>query len=458
MPSTALRHRRTLSAVALAAVMMVLAPSRTAVAHEVPANVAVQAYIRPAGSTLTVLVRVPLESMRDVDFPLRGPGYLELEGLGPFLNEAAGLWIADYLRFYEDDVSLAGAQLRAARVSLPSNRSFRSYEEALDHVTGPPLPPSTEIVWNQALLDVLFEVPITSESARFATEPALAHLGVETVSVLHFLPPGGGERVFQYRGNPGLVHLDPRWHQAALRFVWQGVLHILGGLDHLLFVLCLVIPFRRLGRLVPIVTAFTVAHSITLVASALGVVPTGLWFPPLVETLIAMSIVYMALENILGARLHRRWVVAFAFGLVHGFGFAFVLGESLQFAGSHLLTSLLSFNLGVELGQIAVLVVAIPLLELAFRKGVAERMGIVILSALIAHSGWHWMTDRGSQLLQYRISRPPLNAELLAALLQYALLAAICAGAAWGLAGLFARLPGGRGNTNADQALDPHVT
>src|SRR6185295_10431194 len=215
-------------------------------------------------------------------------------------------------------------------------------------------------------------------------------------TVLHFVPPNGAERVFEYLGDPGLVRLDPRWHQAALRFVALGFQHILDGLDHLLFVFCLVIPFRRLRPLIAIVTAFTVAHSITLIASAQGMAPDALWFPPLIETLIALSIVYMAFENIVGPKIKRRWMIAFGFGLVHGFGFSFILRESLQFAGVHLLTSLLAFNVGVELGQIAVLLVAVPLLSLLFRYVVAERVGTILLSALIAHSAWHWMTERAS--------------------------------------------------------------
>ena len=96
-----------------------------------------------------------------------------------------------------------------------------------------------------------------------------------------------------------------------------------------------------------------------------------------------MSIVYMALENIVGARLERRWLIAFAFGLVHGFGFSFALRDQLQFAGSHLVTSLLSFNVGVELGQILVLAVSVPALALLFRRAVPERMGTIILSVLV---------------------------------------------------------------------------
>src|SRR5262249_801959 len=144
--------------------------------------------------------------------------------------------------------------------------------------------------------------------------------------------------------------------------------------------------------------------SITLIASAVGWAPTGLWFPPLIETLIALSIVYMAFENIVGARLERRWLIAFGFGVVHGFGFLFILRESLQFARSHLATSLVSFNLGVELGQVAVLAVAMPALAFFYRFVVAEKMGVIILSALVAHTAWHWMLERAAVLRGYQFS------------------------------------------------------
>src|SRR5205823_11094762 len=142
-------------------------------------------------------------------------------------------------------------------------------------------------------------------------------------------------------------------------------------------------------------------HSITLIASAYNLAPDALWFPPLIETLIATSIVYMALENIVfsgvpppaSRQLKRRWLITFGFGLVHGFGFSFALRQTLQFAGTHLLTSLLSFNIGVELGQLLVLVVLIPALGLLFRYVVAERLGTIILSTIVAHTAWHWMTD-----------------------------------------------------------------
>jgi hypothetical protein len=197
--------------------------------------------------------------------------------------------------------------------------------------------------------------------------------------------------------------------------------------------LCLVIPFRRFRPLIVVVTAFTLAHSITLIASAYNFGPDALWFPPLIETLIAISIVYMALENIVGGgvrlSLRRRWMIAFGFGLVHGFGFSFALRETLQFAGSHLLVSLLAFNVGVELGQLLVLALLIPALVFLFRFVVAERIGTIILSALVAHTGWHWMIERGGQLRQFR--RPELNASLLAAAMRWLMLTLILVAFAW---------------------------
>jgi HupE / UreJ protein len=148
--------------------------------------------------------------------------------------------------------------------------------------------------------------------------------------------------------------------------------------------------------------------------------------------------VYMALENIAGGTsLQRRWMMAFGFGLVHGFGFSFALRESLQLAGAHLLTSLLSFNVGVELGQLLVLVLLIPVLQLFFRYAVAERMGTIILSAIVAHTAWHWMLDRGHVLAQFRFEWPTLTAVLLASVLRWVMALLILGGLLWFLQKIF---------------------
>lgn len=434
---------------ALAAAVILTSQFLTS-AHDIPNDVTVQAFLKPEGHLLHLLVRVPLRACRDVDFPTRGPGYLDIERAGASLRDAATQWISDNVELYEGDMRLRDARVIAARVSLESERFPESYDEALSHATGLPLSAQTELYWNQGLLDVLFDYSITSDESHFSIHPALAGLGLRVVTVLRFLPPGGAVRAFEFEGDPGLVRLDPRWHQAALRFVKSGFLHILDGTDHLLFLFCLVIPFRRFRPLIGVVTAFTVAHSITLIASAYNLGPDALWFPPLIETLIAVSILYMALENIVGSSLQRRWLIALGFGLVHGFGFSFALRQTLQFAGSHLLTSLLSFNIGVELGQVLVLVVLVPVLEILFRFMIAERMGTIILSALTAHTAWHWMIDRGERLKQF--GWPVMNAALLATAMRWLMVILVLAALAWLVE---ARRRRAARDTGLDRALPP---
>src|SRR5882672_1976095 len=404
------------SAVRYALLLVALAfPAARLSAHDIPRDVTVQAFAKPEGQTLRLLVRVPLKAIMDVEFPRRERDYVDLSRVDQALHDAATVWLSNKIELYEGDTLLGNPRIVSTRMSLESDRSFGTYEEALAHVTGPPLAADTTIFWEQGILDVLFEYPIQSDRSNFSIHAAFDRLALSVITALRFMPPGGVVRAYELPGDAGLIRLDPRWHQAALRFVSLGFFHILDGTDHLLFLLCLVIPFRRIRALIPIITAFTVAHSITLIASAYNYAPGALWFPPLIETLIAMSIVYMALENILlrsdapdGAsarqvapQLGRRWIIAFLFGLVHGFGFSFGLQHTLQFAGSHLLASLLSFNVGVELGQLLVLAILVPGLGFLFRFVVAERMGTIILSALVAHTAWHWMTDRFDVLRQF---------------------------------------------------------
>ena len=418
--------------VAVAAGLMLAFPARQ-LAHDIPGDVTVQAFVKPEGQRLRLLVRVPLEALSDMVFPTLGPGYLDFERARSRseFDDAAMVWMGQEVQIFENGTRLDTPTITAIKVSLPSNRAFQTYEGALAHVQGELLPVGTQLVWQQAVLDVLFDYPIESEQSEFSIRPSLERMGLRVITVLRFLPPGGTERAFELRGDPGLVTLDPRWHQAAFRFVVMGFEHILDGTDHLLFLACLVIPFRRIRALAVIVTAFTLAHSFTLLASAYDLAPDALWFPPLVETLIAMSIVYMALENIVGAETRRRWAITFIFGLVHGFGFSFALRETLQFAGTHLLTSLLAFNIGVELGQLLVLLLLVPALNVLFRYVVAERMGTILLSALVAHTAWHWMAERWEILSQFPITWAAFSRAMFTGAMGWLLLAMLLTGMVW---------------------------
>ena len=424
----------------LAGSMLIFLLPTLANAHDIPSRVTVHAFVKPEGNQLTALIRVPMEAFGEIVFPLRGPGYLVFSEAQGDLDEAARVYITESIHFYENGEELTDKELVATRVSLPSNRSFTDFESALDNLNSPTLDDSVDLFWRQGVLDVLVTYPIQSEDSDFAVEPELGTLSSETTTVLRFLVPNGAERVFNFQGNPGYVELDPRWHQAAFRFVAMGFDHILEGTDHLLFLFCLVIPLRSIRMLIPVVTSFTVAHSITLISSAFGMAPNSLWFPPLIETLIALSIVYMAFENIVGAKLEHRWMVTFGFGLIHGFGFSFLFSETLQFAGGHLFSSLLAFNIGVELGQILVLLLVIPILNLLFKYFVEERIGCILLSALLAHSAWHWMLDRGGQLSQFQYQWPALDAAFFASLMRWGMLMIVVVAALWAMYELFRKL------------------
>ena len=147
----------------------------------------------------------------------------------------------------------------------------------------------------------------------------------------------------------------------------------------------------------------------------------------------------MAFENIVGARLEHRWIITFGFGLVHGFGFSFLFSETLQFAGGHLFSSLLAFNVGVEIGQLLVLLLVIPLLNILFKYFVRVRIGTILLSALVAHSAWHWMLARGEQVTLYQFQLPAFDSLFFAGLMRWGMMFIVMGVALWGMYELFRR-------------------
>jgi hydrogenase/urease accessory protein HupE len=181
--------------------------------------------------------------------------------------------------------------------------------------------------------------------------------------------------------------------QEFRRFLLLGIEHIFRGTDHIAFLVGLLLLGGSVRELVKIVTAFTVAHSITLALAALSLVTPP---PRLVEPLIALSIVFIGLENLWALRaghaaeaLRHRWMVTFAFGLVHGFGFASVLRE-MDLPRAVLATGLVSFNLGVEVGQVCIVLAALPLLRGLRRWNPFA----VAASACVSALGATWLVQR----------------------------------------------------------------
>jgi HupE / UreJ protein len=385
--------------------------STPVLAHDIPAGMRAHAFVKVEGERLHVLVRLPLALLLNLDLPKKGPGYIDLAQVEPGIVRAIAA--ADK----GIDLSENGQRLTLARgegrISLPSDRSFDNFEGARTLLRGPKLPDATFVFWNQGYFDAYLEYAIKSAKSSFALDFKVAPgLGDGLKIDVRYLTPDGAVRAFDLSAGAAVIALDPHWYQAAWTFTKSGFAHIQGGADHLLFLVCLILPFRKIDwKLAGVITAFTVGHSITLIAAAYHVVPAGAWFAPLIELLIAASILYMAIENVVQPKLARRWLLSGLFGLVHGFGFSFMLQEQLQFAGSHLLLSLLAFNVGIELGQLLVLVVALPLLVFLYRRRLAaERAITAIICLLVGHTAWHWMGERVEAL---RRADWPLDSEML---------------------------------------------
>ncbi|MDK9558514.1 HupE/UreJ family protein [Marinobacter sp. M216] len=193
-------------------------------------------------------------------------------------------------------------------------------------------------------------------------------------------------------------------------FLYEGVIHLLIGLDHILFLLVLVLPASlmsaspgstgppglrpRLIQLAGIVTAFTLAHSVTLALAALGIVRLPVAW---VETVIALSIALAALNVVWPVFGRKTWRLAFAFGLVHGFGFASVLGD-LTGGEANLAVALAGFNLGVEVGQLGLLVLGFPVLYLLARFRLYQRALVPAVLAGVGGISLLWVIERAASI------------------------------------------------------------
>jgi hydrogenase/urease accessory protein HupE len=218
-------------------------------------------------------------------------------------------------------------------------------------------------------------------------------LGHAHLSRIQFGPDEISQRVAQVEEPSFEVQRSHTVRSEFWRFLKLGIEHIFTGYDHIAFLIGLLLLGGSLKRLIGIVTAFTVAHSITLALAALDILSPS---PKVIEPLIAASILFVGLEDLWALRKHdptsalkHRWMITFAFGLVHGFGFASVLRE-LQLPRAVLATGLFSFNLGVECGQVCIVLIALPLLKkLTTYKKFAPGAAVVV-----AALGAFWLVQR----------------------------------------------------------------
>ena len=300
-------------------------------------------------------------------------GYLELTGRGPDVDASLSL---DYrllagavglgekaVAAHEDGARAAALARGAGKIEAYVGRRMQVY---VDDVACDAELLDTGLVQREgtpyATLDLAYDCPGTSGGSHRLNYHVFSETDAvvddHTTVVEYHLGDETGRAVLD-RAHPELTVGEGAPLLVAGRFLLMGGEHILFGLDHVLFVVALLLGSRRFRDVVAVATVFTVAHSVTLLLTALGLLAPPGW---LVEPLIALSIAFVALDNLLSTRPGRqRLAVVFGFGLLHGLGFGSSLRVDDEFSWS-LLTSLLTFNVGVEVGQALVILVVFPLL------------------------------------------------------------------------------------------------
>jgi hypothetical protein len=286
---------------------------------------------------------------------------------------------------------------RAMDGSRPDAEQFaeKIKQAVLVRVDGEPCRPGRVAVQDvgtglKALLDYALHCP--AAPGRLELEEDWAGLfGAHYQTIVTIRgPQGGGEHVLG-EGTPRVsVDLGTPSPTGLAGFVRLGVAHILTGYDHLLFLFALLAGAANFWQVLGIASMFTLAHSITLSLAVLGLVhaPSGV-----VEPLIALSIIWVAIENVFGTgRLWRRLAVTFVFGLVHGLGFADALSP-LALAGWPLVHALAGFNIGVELGQIIAIALALPTMLVISRLASATLV-YRYASLAVAAAGAYWLVER----------------------------------------------------------------
>jgi hypothetical protein len=425
------RHHRGRAIAILVGAILAFASCRS-FAHEVPSELTVDAFLKPDHQVLRLLIRVPLSGLMGIDMPKVGVGYLALDQIEPSLRKAA-TQMAGGLDLYENGRRLSAPRIVATRISLPFDTSFAAYDAALASITGPGLPVDTQVYWLQGSVDALIEYPIQSESSAFSFRTGLTTLAPQVTTALRFVPPDGSVRSFAFLGDPGTVWLDPRWYQAAQVFFKEGIRHVLGIRDQWLFALCLLIAWHRLRSLPLVLASFGVGHFATSLVIAYGPDATGVWLMPLVSTIMAAFLLCFAIENIAARGLDRRWTVLY-FGVASGIGFSFAMRDLAQFAGHHRVTSIVFFDIGVQLGEFVVFAVAMVPLVLLARLMVGERLRTIVASAAIGDLAWHALLARGAEL--GNVQWPIFTPDVLVTATSWLIVFVVAAGLVWFAAGL----------------------
>jgi hydrogenase/urease accessory protein HupE len=297
---------------------------------------------------------------------------------------------------------LSAAEVRLFTDRIVAEVSFAKTDLDLNNITAERL---LEIRGDKILNPTHFSVQTPdANSIHFIIEfpnPASKELHFTAIALEHL--PRGHKQFLSVRDNKGkllaermlsaeskdftLTTNSGSYSERFFRFLMLGIEHIFTGYDHLAFLLAVLLTGGSLSSNARIITSFTIAHSLTLALATFHVVNLP---PTIVEPLIAASIVFVGIENLVRRQVAARWLVTFGFGLVHGLGFA----QLLQDLGTQTAIPLLSFNLGVELAQLSIAALTLPLIWRLQRRPTFMLKHVPALSLLITLAGVYWLLTR----------------------------------------------------------------
>jgi hypothetical protein len=311
---------------------------------------------------------IPLAASAAAEAHVTKPGYSEVRQHGQHVNYVLGLETEELVAVAGESKAEMEAYLTGAVRLTVDGESCRS------SMRGATPEPHQGVPYTRVWLDM--ECP--KEQGAFRVDYDLPMENVVDYEL------GGAKGTYLFDPDHRSMDADS---PGFPRFVEMGLEHILLGWDHVLFLCILLLGAKTLRSVLELATAFTVAHSVTLGLAVFGVVDVP---GAIVEPLIAASIVYVAVENVLGVQSRKRLLVVFAFGLLHGLGFA----GSVTFAdGTPLLGALIGFNVGIELGQAALIAVVFPLL-LAVRRFEWSGFAHAAAGSAAAAMGLFWLSER----------------------------------------------------------------
>ncbi len=336
--------------------VLALTAASPAFSHDMPRS---ESRIRVRGRDVQVAFQLNLRDLAGID--TNGDGSISYDELENSIDRVYGLIKQHW------NVSVPG--------SAPAKLTLRRYGLVEDHILD---------------LDMLYTFPDEVTSLRVTStldqimQPAHQHLvTVAFGGDVHEGVLDATATSFTFKSGAGSSS------KILETFVKLGIEHIFTGYDHLAFLVGLLIVATSFGSMVKVITSFTIAHSITLALATfdLVILPTRL-----TESMIALSIAYVAIENLLGAPSSNRYRITFVFGLIHGFGFSNVLRE-MQLSRSHLALSLFSFNAGVEIGQVAFLLLVFPLVAYVAKKPWRRPITLVVSSIILGLAAF-WFVQR----------------------------------------------------------------